>query len=497
MFPLPSVAIVGRPNVGKSRLFNRIAGKRIAIVHDQAGVTRDLATYEVKDHYVLMDTGGIGMLPEMTERAIFAATEEQVDFAVQAARLVLFVMDGPEGCTPADMAIATKLRQFNKDVLVVVNKMENDRDADKLDEFYQLGFGEPISVSAEHGKRIEALCEVIARRVGPKQLHDPGTQPQQRVRICLAGRPNVGKSSLANRLLNSERMIVSAVAGTTRDAIETDLDYETQDGRKLAFRLVDTAGVRPKRKLGSSVEYFSTLRTESAITQADIAFLVLDAQTGVTKHDKKIAGDILAAGVGLVIVVNKWDLTLETFATEPIQGFATESAFRKSFMRGVRQELFFLPDSPVIFTAAKTNYAVHEILVQAQKVHDTLDTEIPTAKLNDIIEKMINQTAPKLTRGKRFKIYYSVQVGRRPFRIRMFCNSDEILDDNYRRYLESGFHRAFGLKGCPIKFELVGKPKRYAGQKKGKTDANARNTLSKHGKARAKNPGRRARRRRS
>lgn len=491
---LPSVAIVGRPNVGKSRLFNRIVGKRIAIVHDQAGVTRDLAMYEVERHYMLMDTGGIGMLPEMTEQAIFAATEEQVDFAVQAAQLVLFVMDGPAGCTPTDMAIATKLRQFNKQVLVVVNKMENDQHADKLDEFYQLGFGEPISVSAEHGKRITWLQEEISKVIGPKREDAPGVKQEQRVRICLAGRPNVGKSSLGNRLLNSERMIVSAVAGTTRDAIETDLDYQTEDGRTLAFRLIDTAGVRPKRKLGSSVEYFSTLRTEDAITKADIAFLVLDAQTGVTKHDKKIAGDILAAGVGLVIVVNKWDLTLETFETEPIQGFTTETEFRKSFMQGVRQELFFLPDSPVIFTSAKTNYAVDEILVQAQRVNDTLDEDIPTAKLNDLIEKMIIKTAPKLTRGKRFKIYYTVQVGSRPFRIRLFCNSEEILDDGYRRYLESGLHRAFGLKGCPIKFELVGKPKRYADHKKPKLDTHARNTLSKHGKARAKKTVRRSRR---
>ena len=375
-----------------------------------------------------------------------------------------------------------------------INKMENERDADRLNDFYQLGFGEPISVSAEHGKRIEWLCEEITKVIGPKRLHDPSVRQDKRVRICLAGRPNVGKSSLGNRLLDHDRMIVSAVAGTTRDAIETNLDYESEDGRTLAFRLVDTAGVRPKRKLASSVEYFSTLRTENAIAHADIVFLVLDAQSGVTKHDKKIAGNILEAGVGLVIVVNKWDLTLETFETEPIQGFTTEAEFRKSFMQGVRQELFFLPDSPVISTSAKTNYAVEEILVQAQKVSDTLDQEIPTAKLNDLIETMITKTAPKLTRGKRFKIYYTLQVGSRPFRIRMFCNSEEILDDNYRRYLESGFHRAFGLKGCPIKFELVGKPKRYADKKKSKIDSNARNTLSKHGKARAKKTVRRSRR---
>lgn len=453
-----SVALVGRPNVGKSRIFNRIVGRRVAIVHDQPGVTRDLAVESVNQgDFTLMDTGGIGIKPEMTPTEIHSATEEQVDFAIQAAALVLFVVDGADGLTTVDEELAAKLRQTNKPTLLVVNKIDVGGAVDKVQEFYGLGIESTHQVSAEHGTGFSSLIEHIYQKLGPKP---PGDEPKgpRRTRICLAGKPNVGKSSLGNRLLNNERLIVSDVAGTTRDAIESDLDYTTQDGRELHFRLVDTAGLKPKRKLGSSLDYFSTLRSEEAIRRSEIVFLVLDAMTGVTKHDKKLAGEILEAGVGLVMVVNKWDYAQETFRREPIKGYETERDFRKGFMEAVYEELFFLPESPVIFTSATENFHVEDILKQAAAVSETLQRELPTGQINRLIKAMVEKRAPKLTRGKRFKIYYAVQTGNRPFRIRLFCNSEERFDDNYKRYLEAGFQKEFKLSGCPIRFELVGKP---------------------------------------
>lgn len=493
---LPSVALVGRPNVGKSRMFNRIVGKRIAIVHDQAGVTRDLATAEVDDHFVLMDTGGIGMMPEMTTQEIFDATEEQVDFAIQAASLVLFVVDGPEGCTAIDQNLAEKLRRYNKKTLLVANKMENDGDLSKLDEFYQLGFGRAIGVSAEHGKYFTELGDAIEKEIGPKPpvAEGPKLETIDRVRICLAGRPNVGKSSLANCLLKSERMIVSEVAGTTRDAVETDLDYTSKDGETSAFRLVDTAGVKPNRKLGSSLDYFSNLRTEGAINSSDVAFLVLDARTGVTKHDKKLAGDILEEGIGLVIVVNKWDYIKESFMRDPIPGYENEREFRLDFVKGIRKQLFFLPDSPIIFTSAKENFAVEEILVKARLVAQNMVTKLPTGPLNRVITNLFERKAPRVMQGKRLKIYYSVQIGYKPIRIKMFSNTEKQLDDQYRRYLQSGFFDKFDLIGCPIRFELVGKPKK-TDVRESKVDPRAKNSLTKHGKAREVNETTRQRKR--
>jgi GTP-binding protein len=455
-----SVALVGRPNVGKSRIFNRLVGRRVAIVHDMPGVTRDLATEIVDDDYMLMDTGGIGIRPEMTPEMIHAATEEQADFAIQAAALVLFVVDASEGLTTVDEDLANQLRQYNKPTILVMNKMDRKGASTHQLEFVKLGFKPACGVSAEHGNGFDRLQDAILKILGPKPVRDQSKKDEpRRTRICLAGKPNVGKSSLGNRLLNSERLIVSEVAGTTRDAIEADLDYTPKEGGEtLYFRLVDTAGLKPKRKLGSSLDYFSTLRSEEAIRRSEIVFLVLDAMTGVTKHDKKLAGEILEAGVGLVMVVNKWDYARETFRRDPIKGYDKESDFRKAFIEAVRKELFFLPDSPVIFTSALENFHVGDILKQAALVQATLARELPTGQMNRLIKELFEKRQPKLVGGKRFKVYYGVQTGNRPFRIRLFCNSEERFDENYRRFLESGFQKEFKLSGCPLRFELVGKP---------------------------------------
>ena len=267
--PSRTVALVGRPNVGKSRLFNRLCGKRMSIVHDMPGVTRDLISTEVRDDYVLLDTGGIGMEIEMTSKKISVAAEEQVEFAIQAASVILFVVDVREGITNLDEIVAQKLRRYGKHVLLVTNKVDLEENEDLADEFIRLGLGEPFCVSAEHGRGITDLEAAIDEKLGPKP-EGSEVDKTDRIRISLLGRPNVGKSSIGNRLLKSTRLIVSDVPGTTRDSVELDLDYQHKDGELLKFRLADTAGLRMKRKVDSPVEYFSTVRTQAALERSDV-----------------------------------------------------------------------------------------------------------------------------------------------------------------------------------------------------------------------------------
>ncbi|WP_309381448.1 ribosome biogenesis GTPase Der [Cerasicoccus frondis] len=486
MHPTRTVALVGRPNVGKSRLFNRILGKRIAIVHDMPGVTRDLAMAEVDENFLLIDTGGIGIKPEMTPAAIHDATEEQVDLAIEAAELVLFVLEGPEGVTAIDIDIADKLRRSGKQVMTVVNKIDNMREHSYAD-FHKLGFRDVMGVSAEHGQGARELFDSICEFLGPKpekEVVDEG----RRIKICLCGRPNVGKSSLGNALLKAPRLIVSDIAGTTRDAIEHELDYTSRTGEKWNFRLIDTAGMKPNRKLGSSLDYFSNLRSSGAIERTDVAFLVLDALTGVAKHDKKIAGDIAEAGVGLVVVVNKWDLALEQWKENPLRGYDSEKEFRKAFADAVREELFFLPDSPILFTSAKTGYNIEEILKSGVMVDTTLGLELPTAKVNKTLTDLLERQKPKIVQGRRFKVYYGLQVASRPFKIRLFCNREEKLDDSYLRYLENGFHKAFRLEGCPVRFDLRGKSDKNPYYTPNTSPNKGHNTLNKHGKGTSRKP---------
>lgn len=478
-----SVALVGRPNVGKSRLFNRLVGRRIAIVHDMPGVTRDLAMAEVGDSYLLMDTGGIGMKPEMTPEAIHSATEEQVDFALQAAAVVLFVMEGPEGVTPVDQELTDKLRRYGKKVIVVANKMDRRADQAALGDFHQLGFDGVAYVSAEHGSGCDELHRAIMAILGPVPAPTPEQKAaslEKRTRICLCGRPNVGKSSLGNALLKAPRLIVSDISGTTRDAIEHSLDYTDKSGQDWHFTLVDTAGMKPNRKLGSSLDYFSNLRSQSAIESSDVAFLILDATTGVTKHDKKIAGEIMEAGIGLAVVVNKWDLALQLFREDPISGYENEKDFRRKFIDAVREELFFLPDSPVIFTSALSGYQVETILQTAVSIDTTQSMKLPTGKVNQTVRDLLERQQARVVGGKRWKAYYAVQVGNRPFRIRLFCNRAEKLEDSYERYLQNGFQEAFRLDGCPVRFELMGKPEENPYYKPSDTLNKGRNALTKH-----------------
>ena len=459
---LSTVALVGRPNVGKSRLFNRLARRRLAIVHDQAGVTRDVNSTVVRNHYTLLDTGGIGLVVDMDHEKLIAAAEEQVWFAVEAADLICLVLDGREGLTALDETIAERLRQSGKKVLAVVNKIDDEGMDGRTLDFEALGFPQLIPVSAEHGYNAQGLEEAIEEIVGPPP-EASGEEEPHRIHLAFVGRPNVGKSSLCNFLLEDERLVVSEVPGTTRDSVMLDLDFQTKDGVNLPFRLVDTAGLRRRKRVSHSIEYFSTVRTRHAIEKSDIVFLVIDAESGVTRQDKALAGEIIEAGKSVALVVNKWDVAIDRFRANHPDEYENMDAFRKSYAQNAMREIFFLPDSPVLFVSALRGFAMDRILKVARSLWETSGRTLATPKVNALVHGMIEKRQPRYIDNKRFKAYYSVQTGNRPFSFRIFCNRATKLDDSYRRYLQNGFIKHFSLSGCPIQFELKGKEKRYAG----------------------------------
>jgi GTP-binding protein len=460
-----TVAIVGRPNVGKSRLFNRLARKRISIVHDQPGVTRDVISAEIADGlYTLLDTGGLGYKGKDTPAALTAASEEQVNFAIQTASLILFVIDGLEGLTSLDEKIATMLRKSKKPVRVVINNADFDDEKLQLEDAYRLGLGEPIRVSAEHGRGEGDLRDAILAVLGPAEDPDRGRDEAAALGVCFIGRPNVGKSSLSNRLLQSDRLIVSEVPGTTRDSVELPFQFKGRDGKLYPFRLIDTAGIKAATKLASPVEYFSRLRSLDAIRNTDVVLLVLDAMDGVTQQDKAIAGEAVKEHKPIVIVVNKWDLVVEAFKKQGgFKPYKSERDYREKYEHALFERLYFTPGSPVIFVSAMSGFEIDRMLNAAVKLNRMLDVKLPTAKLNKVIGYLAERTPPPAVGGKRFRVYYATQTGTRPFRIKLFCNREEKLTEQYRRYLEAGLVEEFDLAGCPIYFDLVGKEKHEPG----------------------------------
>ena len=465
-----SVVIVGRPNVGKSRLFNRLARKRISIVHDQPGVTRDVISAEVDDGYTLMDTGGLGLKEgETSSKAIIEASERQVGFAIDTAALILFLIDGLDGVTALDDRIARSLRRGKKPVIVVVNKADFGNEKVDLEGVSRLGLGEPIFVSAEHGRGETDLREAIKHSLGladkdPVPKADRPVQENGRlpgpICICFIGRPNVGKSSLANRLLKSDRLIVNQLAGTTRDAIELPFEFKGRDKKMHPFRLIDTAGIKSATKLASSVEYFSRLRSLEAMQKSDVVLLVLDAIDGVTHQDKAIAGEAIKDRKPIAIIVNKWDLVHDAFKKPGgIPGAKSERDYREKYEKELFNRLFFTPGAPLIFVSAMSGFEVDRMLNAAVKLHRTLDKKLPTARLNETLSRLAERTPPPSIGARRFRIYYATQTGNRPFRIKIFCNREERLSESYRRYLEAGLVKEFELSGCPIEFDLVGKPR--------------------------------------
>lgn len=472
-----TVAIVGRPNVGKSRLFNRLARKRISIVHDQPGVTRDVISAEIAEGaYTLLDTGGIGYKGKDTPAALTAASEEQVSFAIETAAVILFVIDGLEGLTALDERIAGRLRRSGKQVILVVNKADFGEEKIDLAEAFRLGLGEPSQVSAEHGRGEEELRAVILAKLGP--LADPAMAPVKTAKdplcFCFIGRPNVGKSSLGNRLLQSDRLIVSPVPGTTRDAIELPFEFRGRDRKLHPFRLIDTAGLKAATKLASPVEYFSRLRSLDAIQRADVVFLVLDAMEGVTQQDKAIAGEALKERKPIVIVVNKWDLVKEAFKRQGgFEPYKSERDYREKYEHALFNRLYFTPGSPLIFVSALNDFAIDRMLNAAVQLNRTLDKKMPTARLNQVLGHLAERTPPPAIAGKRFRVYYATQTSTRPFRVKLFCNREEKLTEQYRRYLEAGLVEEFGLNGCPVFFDLIGKRRDEARGSRGGGHASA------------------------
>ena len=507
------VAIVGRPNVGKSRLFNRLTRSRISIVHDQPGVTRDVISAYVNDGaYTLLDTGGLGLKGGDSPVELTKASEKQVDFAIEAADLILFVVDGLEGFTALDAQIANRLRRGKKNVVLVVNKADFGDDKIDLGEAYRLGLGEPVRVSAEHGRGEGDLRDAIIGKLGPVPAAaapnadtapgsavsaeqsgetsdedaletDPEGNPlpaalhgrrdaSQPLCVCFIGRPNVGKSSLSNRLLGSDRLIVSDIAGTTRDAIEIPFTFRGRNGKEYPFRLIDTAGIKAQTKLASPVEYFSRLRSLDAISKCDVVFLVLDAIDGVTAQDKAIAGEAIKERKPIIVIVNKWDVVKDAFRKgldpdcapeEAIHDFKTEREYRAKYEQSIRDRLFFTPGAPILFVSAMSGYEVDRLLNCAVQLNRNAEKKIPTAKLNALIQDLAERVPAPAIGGKRFRVYYVVQTGVRPFRVKLFCNREDKLSEQYRRYLEAGMVKEFGLDGCPVYFDLVGKPKHTPG----------------------------------
>jgi len=481
------IAIVGRPNVGKSALFNRIIRKRIAIVHDQPGVTRDRVSVEAEWHgrpYTLVDTGGIGLLRrEKSDDVIVKAALEQVEIAIEAASAIIFVVNVQEGIVPLDREVAEKLRRSGKPVLLAVNKVDTSRAEKGADEFTALGFEKIFPVSAIHGEGIEPLMDAAAAFLSEASsvqssvfreeqsrgvpLETENLKLKTVLRLAIVGRPNVGKSSIINALTQSERVIVSPIPGTTRDSVDVPFEVET-DGMRQKYILIDTAGMRKTRRVDDSIEFFSVKRSEDSIARCDIAVLVLDAESGILEQDKKIADSIVENRKGCIVVVNKWDLFDEKVREARKEEITSRNKKENrgapkvmttlgEFGQWIQKKLFFLDYAPVIFTSAKSGFHLDRLLEAVRYVAAQLQQKIPTGILNRTLRDAVERRQPVSAAGHRLKFFYATQVRQAPPTFLLFVNRDELFSDQYKKNLANELRRAFGYEGCPI--VLVPKPR--------------------------------------
>jgi len=430
-----TVAIVGRPNVGKSSLFNRIAGKRIAIVHEQSGVTRDRLSSEVtfrNERFELIDTGGIGVIDQRdTGDTIEEGILDQVDAAIEDAGLILFVVDVTRGVTPLDEEVSRRLHESGRTVWLLANKADNPGLDDQAVEFDSFSF--PVyPVSSLHNRGVEPMLRALVGQL-PEQENPTTADP---LRVAVVGRPNAGKSSIINRLVKGQRVIVSEIAGTTRDSIEVPFQVGTGDGARH-YKLIDTAGLRKWGKVKEAVDKYSNLRTEDAIKRADITLLVMDAEEGVTVRDKKILALIEKAEAGCIVIVNKWDL-MEDETTQ------------RQFEKNLRIDVPFLGHVPVFFGSAKSGFNMKKMIDAIEEVARNISTPLSTGVLNRILHGSFDKTSPPMVKGRRLKFYYATQVGVRPVRIKLFVNSPSLLTDAYRKYLERSLRQTFGMAGAPL-----------------------------------------------
>ncbi len=436
----PLVAIVGRPNVGKSTFFNKIAGHRVSIVEDTPGVTRDRIYADVEwtgREFTLIDTGGID---PRSEDALLSQMRRQAEIAIDTADVICFFCDAREGMTPDDEEVSTLLRKTRKPVLLVVNKLDHGGLNDVLYEFYALGLGDPIGISAANMLGLGDLLDEIVKNLPPKgEDEEDETDALHEIQLALVGRPNVGKSSLTNRLLGQERVMVSDIPGTTRDAIDTH--FESEWGGR--YNIIDTAGIRRKRAIeDESLERYSVLRAIAAIRRCDVALLVIDAVDGVTEQDTKIAGIIADEGKAVIVVVNKWDI--------PEKDTGTLEKYRKE----VLEDLKFMDYAPVLFISALTGQRVHTVLDAVDQAYAQASKRVPTGMLNDVLGDAQIALQPPMAGGRRLKIYYGTQIGVCPPQFALFVNDEDLMHFAYQRYLENQLRKAFDFSGTPIRFAL-------------------------------------------
>ncbi|MBF0580171.1 ribosome biogenesis GTPase Der [Erysipelotrichaceae bacterium RD49] len=423
-----TVAVVGRPNVGKSTVFNRIIGERKSIVDDMPGVTRDRIYGKAEwltQEFNLIDTGGI----QIQDQDFGDEINMQVDIAIEEADVILFLVSAPEGVTSDDIAIARKLNRSQKPVVLAVNKADNENLRMGIYDFYQLGIGDPIPMSAEHGTGVAEVLDEIVKLLPNKKLKSY----EGMTTFCVIGRPNVGKSSLTNAILREDRAIVSDVEGTTRDAVDTPFRYDGRD-----YVIIDTAGMRKRGKIYENIEKYSVLRAVSAINRADVVLFLIDGEKGIRDQDKHVAGIAHDAGKGVIIVYNKWD-TVEK-----------DDKTMNEITKKIREEFKFLSYAPVAFVSALTGAKVGGLIPLIDQVHDACALRVPTNVLNDVIMDAQMMNPPKPHNGKQLRIYYASQVSVAPPTILIFCNEPELFHFSYKRYLENKLREAFGFIGTPI-----------------------------------------------
>lgn len=432
---LPVVAVVGRPNVGKSTFFNRVIGARLAIVEDQPGVTRDRhfarADWNGRQFYIV-DTGG---MVEGSDEPMDQLIRQQVVIAIDEADVVVLMVDSREGPNPLDYAVAERLRRSQRPVVLLVNKMDNlgSDNAIAHHDFWDLGLGEPLPVSSLSGKGSGDVLDAIVERL-PTVTSD---EEEDELRVAVIGVPNVGKSSFVNRLLGEERLVVSEVAGTTRDAIDTPMVY---NDRKLVF--IDTAGLRRQARVRESVEYYSALRTERSIERADVCLLLIDATEPIHHQDLRIAQKAWDAGCALILVANKWDLVEKETMTAP------------NFEKALRQKAPFLEWVPILFTSTVTGQRVHRILDLILEVAESRTRRIATHEVNEVMAELTTRARPPHQQGRQVKFYYGTQVAIKPPTFVLWTNLPDAVPDNYQRYLQNGFRKAWAFNGAPLRISL-------------------------------------------
>ena len=422
---LPTVALVGRPNVGKSTLFNKIVGKKISIIEDTPGVTRDRiyqeAMYNQKKFY-LVDTGGIDTSNETFNSEI----KIQAEIAIKEADIVVFIVDGKEGLTANDLLIRDILRRSKKKVVVAINKMDVKEAENNIYEFYELGFDQYIPISSIHNIGYVELMDTITN-----DFHEKEEVQDDRLKFSIIGRPNVGKSSLMNALLNEERVVVSDIAGTTRDSVDSVLKYHNKE-----YILIDTAGMRKKGKVFESIEKYSLLRSLKSIDNSDICLVVINAEEGITEHDKHISGYAIEKGKGLIFVVNKWDTVKDTTIQD--------------FEKLMRAEFQFATYAPIVFLSALTKKRIHTLMPEVIKVAENIKREIKTSLINEVILDAYQLNIPPSYKGKRLKIYFTSQTGTKPPKFTFRVNSKGLVHFSYERYLENKIRENFDFTGTPI-----------------------------------------------